>query len=309
MFSYFTEPANKECKNIESAANYARHPTPPMEERAPKSSRRGPSSTQRKIRCPEFADYGAEILEMMFAQQLKSTVTPEYMQLQPELTWPMRETLIRWLIQVHAEYNLQQESLYLAIHIIDRISSIRRIAKDQYQLLGTTALWVASKYEENHGRVPTLKNLAFICMQRYREADFVQTERLILESLKFDLSHPTPEAFLRTLWAERLLVADDVQTSDRLNAEIRSVARYLMEIGTVAGPDGFFVACSSSMIATAALQLAEEICLPPSMTSSYLATYNPPLPSEAAARAKECYNVLALCVGKGCEVVRNKVCL
>ena len=119
------------------------------------------------------------------------------MERQPEITWKLRKTLITWLIEVHTEYDLRPETLYLAINYLDRVSQRRNVNRQTYQLLGTTALWVAAKYEENHGRVPTLKNLMYICCNIHKAEEFVAMEQSILRDLNFVMGHPTAESFLK----------------------------------------------------------------------------------------------------------------
>ncbi|KAI8588390.1 cyclin-like protein [Geranomyces variabilis] len=260
----------------------------------------------RRNKSDEFEEYGQEILEAMQENESKAMVDPCYMLDQPELSWAMRQTLITWLVQVHAQYNLQPETLYLAISIIDRISSVRPVTKSHYQLIGTTALWIAAKYEENHGRVPSLKNLAFICTNNYLESEFVATERLMLRLLGFDLGHPTPEAFLKAFHAATECTGDS-RASELASAQVLSIARYLMEIGAVAAPAGFFIKRRPSVLATAALHLAEIIFAGSALPNSHAITYSPAV--AAAARdpnIMQCVQVLSNLVGKGCEVVRQK---
>lgn len=109
----------------------------------------------------------------------------------------MRKMLIIWLIEVHLEYSLLQETLFLTIHILDRIASKVHIVRQQYQLIGIAALWIASKYEENHGRVPTLKNLCYISCQAYQDKEILSMERMILHHLSFDVGAPTCESFIK----------------------------------------------------------------------------------------------------------------
>jgi cyclin A len=59
-----------------------------------------------------------------------------------------RLVLVDWLIEVVDEFALSQESLYLAISLLDRFLSLHAVQRCQLQLLGVTCLWVASKYEE-----------------------------------------------------------------------------------------------------------------------------------------------------------------
>ncbi|KND04080.1 uncharacterized protein SPPG_01522 [Spizellomyces punctatus DAOM BR117] len=250
----------------------------------------GESYTEREdiVESGEFEEYVMEIVGVMHEAEERTLPDPYYMHSQTELTWQMREALIIWLIQVHSEYDLRPETLFLNINIMDRICSTRLVTKDQYQLLGIAALWVAAKYEENHGRVPSLKNLSFICMHRYREKDFVRTERLILKTLEFDLNYPTCESFLRS----------HCKFLCHVGPETRAVARYLMELGLVA-PNGFFVGKRSSMIATASLVLAEMI-----MGNGGMYPLAPR--SQKDIEVIDCINVLAQCAGKPCDVIRFK---
>ena len=59
----------------------------------------------------------------------------------------MRRTLIVWLVEVHREYHLRQETLHLTVNILDRYCSIKTCNREHYQLLGMTCLWLAAKYE------------------------------------------------------------------------------------------------------------------------------------------------------------------
>ena len=172
---------------------------------------------------------------------------PCFIENQPELTWRMRKTLISWLIEVHAEYDLRQETLYLAINMIDRVCSKVRIARHQYQLLGIASLWIASKYEENHGKVPSLKNLTYICCNSYCERDFVDMERMILRELGFHLGVPTVESFLK---------AYCTMYFKGIAREVRALGRYIMELTLL---HRRFIHQKPSVIALASLILANEI--------------------------------------------------
>lgn len=70
---------------------------------------------------------------------------------QKHISWKMRKTLVIWLMEVHKEYSLRPETLHLAINFIDRFCSSQLMDKFKYQLLGIVCLWIAAKYEENHG--------------------------------------------------------------------------------------------------------------------------------------------------------------
>jgi hypothetical protein len=168
------------------------------------------------------------------------------MDLQKEISWKLRKTLVIWLIEIHLEYDLRPETLYLAINFIDRVCSKRSMTKHDYQLLGITSLWVAAKYEENHGKVPTLKNLIYISCNAFTEKDFVAMEQMILGDLKFDLGHPTAESFLKS----------HCKYMGGVTPLSRAIARYILEITLV---HKRFLAFRPSTLATASLILADAI--------------------------------------------------
>jgi hypothetical protein len=68
--------------------------------------------------------------------------------LQEEITENMRAILIDWLIDVHKKFKLRDNTLYIAINIIDRYLSRKKIARRSLQLLGVTSMLIASKLED-----------------------------------------------------------------------------------------------------------------------------------------------------------------
>ena len=68
--------------------------------------------------------------------------------IQPEITERMRAILVSWLVEVHSKYALRSETLYIAVNLVDRYCQTRRIPQAEYQMLGVTAMFIASKYEE-----------------------------------------------------------------------------------------------------------------------------------------------------------------
>ena len=71
----------------------------------------------------------------------------DYMSRQPQLMPAMRAVLVDWLVEVQQNFELHHETLYLAVKLTDRFLDRAPIEKSRLQLLGTTAVLVASKYE------------------------------------------------------------------------------------------------------------------------------------------------------------------
>lgn len=76
--------------------------------------------------------------------QLRLRPSPRYIMKQPHLTSNMRTILVDWMVDVAVEYHLEQETLHLAVNYVDRFLSLMVVDKEKLQLVGTTALLIAS---------------------------------------------------------------------------------------------------------------------------------------------------------------------
>lgn len=72
----------------------------------------------------------------------------DYMDNQLEINVKMRMILMDWLIEVHRKFELMPETLYLTVNIVDRYLSMKVVRKRELQLVGISAMLIASKYEE-----------------------------------------------------------------------------------------------------------------------------------------------------------------
>jgi hypothetical protein len=160
------------------------------------------------------------------------------------ISWSMRKTLVLWLIEVHLEYGLLQESLYLTVNLLDRMCSLIQVSRHQYQLLGITCLWIAAKYHENYNRIPSLKKLVFICRNCYKSSEVIKMEQTILISLKFDIGAPTQEFFLASMCR-----------AESIPNFVVNLARYIMEQSLA---HRRFVGLSPSVVSMSSLILAKE---------------------------------------------------
>jgi len=113
------------------------------------------------------------------------------------VTPKMRAVLINWLMEVHQQFNLLQETLYLTVAIIDRFfsSAVARIKRNRLQLLGVTAMFVASKYEEMY--TPEIGDFVYISDNACSKSDIRSMEIEILKTLRFELGRPLSINFLR----------------------------------------------------------------------------------------------------------------
>jgi len=95
----------------------------------------------------------------------------------------MRSMLINWLIEVHLKFKLVSETLYLAVNILDRYLAKAQVTRPELQLVGITALWISSKYEEIWEIA--LGDCVHICDETYAKHDILEMEGAILEMLDY----------------------------------------------------------------------------------------------------------------------------
>ncbi|KAL2131680.1 hypothetical protein VTI74DRAFT_4747 [Chaetomium olivicolor] len=182
------------------------------------------------------AEYGEEIFSYMRDLENRMVPNPHYMEDQAEIQWSMRAILMDWLVQVHHRFCLLPETLFLAVNYIDRFLSVKVVSLGKLQLVGATALLVASKYEEIN--CPSVQEIVYMVDSGYTYDEIVKAERFMLSMLQFELGWPGPMSFLR-----RISKADDY------DLETRTLAKYFLEITIM---DERFVASPPSLLAAGA---------------------------------------------------------
>jgi len=157
----------------------------------------------------------------------------------------MRTVLVDWLIQVHSQFNLLQETLYLTVAILDRFlqDSACKIERKQLQLVGVAAMFIASKYEEMYA--PEIGDFVYITDRAYTEPQIREMEMKILSTLSFDLGRPLPLHFLRRN-----------SKAGNVDALTHTLAKYAMELTLV---DYKMAHIKPSVIAAAALALSLKV--------------------------------------------------
>ena len=147
-------------------------------------------------------EYGDDILATMHEQELKCLPCVASIDIQTEIEWYMRPYLLDFLIEAHAAFGLTEDSLFLAVSILDRYCSKRVVYRKHYQLVGCTALLIAAKYNECSKKVPHVKELTNMCCGLYEENMFIQMERHIMMTLDWHIGAPTVEGFLSAALAD-----------------------------------------------------------------------------------------------------------
>lgn len=189
------------------------------------------------------AEYVVEIFDYLRDLEMTTLPNPQYIDHQPDLEWKMRGILVDWLIEVHTRFRLLPETLFLAVNIIDRFLSAEVVALDRLQLVGVTAMFIASKYEEVLS--PHVANFSHVADETFSDKEILDAERHVLATLEYNMSFPNPMNFLRR-----------ISKADNYDIQTRTLGKYLMEISLL---DHRFMAYPQSHIAAAAMYLARLI--------------------------------------------------
>ncbi|XP_071315931.1 G2/mitotic-specific cyclin-B3 isoform X2 [Trachinotus anak] len=141
--------------------------------------------------CPEYAKDIFDYLK----QREEKFVLCNYMPKQPSLNPEMRAILIDWLVEVQENFELYHETLYLAVKMSDHYLSQTPVHREMLQLVGSTAMLIASKFEERSP--PCVDDFLYICDDAYKREELISMEASILQTLSFDINIPIPYRFLR----------------------------------------------------------------------------------------------------------------
>jgi len=190
--------------------------------------------------APEYAE---DIYNYLRQSEIKNMPKHNYMSKQPDISHSMRSILVDWLVEVGEEYKLNTETLYLAVSYIDRFLSYMSVQRSKLQLVGTAAMFIASKYEEIYP--PDVGEFVYITDDTYNKRQVLRMEHLVLKVLGFDLSGPSTNVFLSQM-------CQMSGSSDK----VHHLAMFLSELSLLHGET--FLKYHPSVIASAALALSRH---------------------------------------------------
>lgn len=194
-----------------------------------------PSSAQ------DVQEYASDVLNTLFRQEMAGW--PDYMDSQTDISAKMRTILIDWLIEVHMKYRLCQETLHLAVNLIDRYLASTSVMRKRLQLVGVTAMFIASKFEDV--KPPELHEMVYITDNAYKKEDVLLMECTMLTTLGFKVAVSTGAHFFEAL-----------QKANACDSMHRDLAQYLLDLSLL---DMRMLQYTPSRIVAAALLLSNEL--------------------------------------------------
>lgn len=164
--------------------------------------------------------------------------------LEKDISFEMRSLLIDWVIGIHEKLGLCDDTLHFGIFLIDRFLHDRSISVNKLQLVGITALFIASKIEEVV--CPDLNSFVVLANNNFSELEIKKAEKYMLYSLDYDIKYVNPLYFLRR-----------ASKANNYERKSRKMAKYLLELMTLHWGFYKFKKC---VLCTTAMYLARKIC-------------------------------------------------
>ncbi|XP_042903588.1 G1/S-specific cyclin-E1 [Parasteatoda tepidariorum] len=140
----------------------------------------------------------AEQKEMWHSMVLKDSIytrNNKVLKRHPDLEPRMRSILIDWLSEVCEVFRIHRETFHLAIDYVDRFLMAKsNLPRNYLQLLGATALFVASKMEEIYPA--KLEQFAYVTDGACADTDILNQELILIMTLNWNLSPVTMNCWL-----------------------------------------------------------------------------------------------------------------
>ncbi|CAC5420595.1 CCNB3 [Mytilus coruscus] len=190
----------------------------------------------------QVALYAPFIFNYYKERELKFMV-PMYMDNQPTLTTNMRSILVDWLVEVQENFELNHETLYLAVKLVDTYLSKQIVTKELLQLVGATSLFLACKFDERCP--PLIEDFLYICDDAYNRREFILLEISIFKTINYDIGMPLSYRFLRRY-----------SKCARASMETLTLARFILEMSLM---EYEFIKYRESKMACACLHLAQKM--------------------------------------------------
>jgi len=144
-------------------------------------------------------EYITDIFSFFKEAELQILVSPHTLaKPTSEITPMMRSVLVDWLVDVHwacvKKLQMAPETLHSAVMIVDRFLYHQQVARCHFQLLGVSALLLASKYEDIYP--PSIGDLRYFTKNTYTMTDIMSMEANIVRVLNFKFSLPSCYQFM-----------------------------------------------------------------------------------------------------------------
>ena len=177
-------------------------------------------------------------------QEASNYKLKNYMANMENINERMRGILLDWLIDLHLKFKMFPQTLYAMAMIIDSYLSKKGANKENLQLIGTAAFFIAAKYEETY-QVPQIDDLVHFSAKSFTKDQIIKMEADIIEVLDFNLIFETSFKFFQPL--------SKICKMEQKNFHL---AQYVLEMSLL---DTKFLEFKPSLMASSAIYLINKI--------------------------------------------------
>jgi serine/threonine protein kinase len=170
---------------------------------------------------------------------------------QNKITYPMRSQLIEWIFEVQVKFKLRLNTVFLTIFILDLYLSKKQTNVQKFQLLGCSALLIASKLYEIYGLF--ISDLKFIADNSFTNNEMRECEIDILQTINFDFITATSYQCLYNISNQQIRNATGQEISKEESDTVK-ISNGLLVLSSVTP---LATLHSSLDIATACLEFSE----------------------------------------------------
>ncbi|CAJ0604052.1 unnamed protein product [Cylicocyclus nassatus] len=203
--------------------------------------------------CPAY-DYDAEsgpdianVSEFAFdifkyyRSREKLFYIPDYLHQHPNLSKQTRAVLADWMVEIQETFELNHETLYMSVKIVDMyLSKTKDVVKDDLQLLASVAIFIACKFEERSP--PLIDDFMYVCEEMFSREQMIKMEMKVLDTINYDIGFPLSYRNVRRY--ARVTKTDMPKLT---------LARYVLETSLMFYE---YIGVSESLMAAAAILLA-----------------------------------------------------
>jgi len=179
---------------------------------------------------------------------------------------PYRRYLVDWMSDLGERFRLNTSTVHCAILYMDKILSSRVVDRNKWQLLGTAALSVASKYEEAEEHCPPIPELIDMVNLRTSSVAFRDRGELeVLRLLGWQLRALPPVHFVNFYQAKGVLFENDRWQKRAMMEKIpRYVRKYAEFFCNLCLQDYSFSQYRPSVLAAAIIVASRQaLCIEP----------------------------------------------
>lgn len=189
--------------------------------------------------CFQVSDYAMDIFNYLNEKENEFKI-PDYLDRQICLTRWMRSLLVDWMVEIQESFELNHETLYLGVKLVDTYLSRMTIGKETLQLVGAAAMLVSCKFDERIS--PIIDDFLYVCDGAYSKRELIRMEINLLKVCGFELGIPISYRFLRRY-----------ARCARIKMPVLTLARFVLEYSLM---NYDTVIIRDSKLASAALYIA-----------------------------------------------------